>query len=29
VLGRLAFLLVYDGVFLVLAYGTYDVAIGE
>ena len=28
-LGRLAFLLVYDGVFLVLAYGTYDVAIGE
>ena len=26
---RLAFLLVYDGVFLVLAYGTYDVAIGE
>ncbi len=29
VFGRLAFLLVYDGVFLVLAYGTYDVAIGE
>jgi heme exporter protein B len=29
VLGRLVFLLVYDGVFLVLAYGTYDVAIGE
>jgi len=29
VLGRLLFLLVYDGVFLVLAYGTYDVAIGE
>jgi heme exporter protein B len=28
-LGRLVFLLVYDGVFLVLAYGTYDVAIGE
>jgi len=28
-LGRLAFLLVYDGVFLVLAYGTYDLAIGE
>ncbi len=28
-LGRLAFLLVYDGVFLVLAYGTYDFAIGE
>jgi len=28
-LGRVAFLLVYDGVFLVLAYGTYDVAIGE
>jgi heme exporter protein B len=26
---RLAFLLVYDGVFLVLAYGTYDFAIGE
>ena len=23
------FLLGYDGVFLVLAYGTYDVAIGE
>ena len=29
VLGRLAFVLVYDGIFLVLAYGTYDVAIGE
>ena len=29
VLGRLVFLLVYDGIFLVLAYGTYDVAIGE
>ncbi len=29
VLGRLVFLLVYDGVFLVLAYGTYDVAMGE
>jgi heme exporter protein B len=29
VLARLAFLLVYDGVFLVLAYGTYDFAIGE
>jgi heme exporter protein B len=28
-LARLAFLLVYDGVFLVLAYGTYDFAIGE
>jgi heme exporter protein B len=28
-LGRLVFLLVYDGVFLVLAYGTYEAAIGE
>ena len=28
-LGRLAFLVVYDAVFLVLAYGTYDFAIGE
>jgi len=28
-LGKLAFLLVYDAVFLVLAYGTYDFAIGE
>ena len=26
---RLVFLLVYDGIFLVLAYGTYDFAIGE
>jgi len=25
----LAFLVVYDAVFLVLAYGTYDFAIGE
>ena len=28
-LGRLVFLVVYDVVFLVLAYGTYDFAIGE
>jgi len=28
-LGVLAFLVVYDAVFLVLAYGTYDFAIGE
>lgn len=27
--GKLLFLLVYDAVFLVLAYGTYDFAIGE
>jgi hypothetical protein len=29
IVGRLVFLLVFDGVFLVAAYGTYDFAIGE